>query len=190
MPAANDTQLIEIFGRNRLINDLLLSGVEVATPARDRGVDLIAYVDLDEQIGRFTAVPIQIKAATERSFSIDRKYAKFPDLLFAFVWGIGRPETAIIYVLSYSECVGIGESMGWLRTDSWVQRGKYTTTAPSERLIRLLARYEVHSGTWKSQIASARLELEGPAASAANAVGFMDDPIAVAATEMLAARKR
>lgn len=80
----------------RLVNDLLRSGVEVATPVRDRGVDLIAYVDLDEQIGRFAAVPIQIKAATRRSFSIDQKYAKFPDLLLAFVWGVGQQETATI----------------------------------------------------------------------------------------------
>jgi len=78
MPCPTDTQLTEIFGRNRLINDLLRSGVEVATPARDRGVDLIAYLDIDEQIGRFVAVPIQIKTATQRSFSIDRKYSKFP----------------------------------------------------------------------------------------------------------------
>lgn len=77
MPSVADTQLTEIFGRNRLINDLLLSGVEVATPVRDRGVDLIAYVDLYEQIGRFAAVPIQIKAATQRSFTIDRKYERF-----------------------------------------------------------------------------------------------------------------
>src|SRR5215469_8210906 len=101
MSTSNDTQLTEIYGRNRLINDLLRSGVEVATPVRDRGVDLVAYVDIDEQSGRFTAVPIQIKAATQRSFSIDKKYAKFPDLLLAFVWGVGQPETAAIYALSY-----------------------------------------------------------------------------------------
>ena len=155
MPSVTDTQLTEIFGRNRLINDLLRSGVEVATPARDRGVDLIAYLDIDEQIGRFAAVPIQIKTATQRSFSIDRKYAKFPDLLFAFVRGIGQPETATIYALTYPESVEVGKSMGWLDTESWIQGGRYTTTAPSERLLSLLSRYEIGPGTWKSRIASA-----------------------------------
>ena len=38
-----DSQLIEIIGRNRLINELLRGGLEVATPLRDRGIDLIAY---------------------------------------------------------------------------------------------------------------------------------------------------
>jgi len=78
-----DTQLTEIFGRNRLENDLLQSDVEVATPVRDRGIDLIAYLDLDEQAGRFMAIRIQIKAAARRSFTIDQKYAKFQNLLMA-----------------------------------------------------------------------------------------------------------
>lgn len=124
MPSMADTQLTEIFGRNRLINDLLRSAVGVATPVRDRGVDLIAYVDLDEQIGRFAAVPIQIKTAMQRSFSIDRKYAKVPDLLFAFVWGIGQPETAAICALTYPESLDVGKSMGWLDTESWIQGGR------------------------------------------------------------------
>ncbi|BCM03219.1 hypothetical protein ACQCP0_23670 [Ralstonia pseudosolanacearum] len=154
MPATTDTQLTEIFGRNRLINDLLRSGIEVATPVRDRGVDLIAYVDIDEQIGKFAAVPIQIKAATQRSFSIDRKYAKFPDLLLAFVWGVQKPEAATIYALTYLESLDVGESMGWLQTESWREGGRYTTTAPSERLLGLLSRYEVQPGTWKARITS------------------------------------
>ena len=155
MSTAMNTQLTEVFGRNRLINDLLRSGVEVATPVRDRGVDLIAYVDLDEQMGRFAAVPIQIKAATQRSFTIDRKYARFPDLLMGFVWGVAQPETATIYALTYLESVGVGEKMGWLATDSWLAGGRYTTTAPSEKLVGLLSGYEVHAGTWKSRISTA-----------------------------------
>lgn len=67
-----DTQLTEIFGRNRLMNDVLQSDVEVATPVRDRGVGLIAYLDLDEQANRFMAIPIQIKTAALRSFTTDR----------------------------------------------------------------------------------------------------------------------
>ena len=38
-----DTQMIEIMGRNRLIDELLRAGLEVALPLRDRGIDLIAY---------------------------------------------------------------------------------------------------------------------------------------------------
>ncbi|MCX4151744.1 MULTISPECIES: hypothetical protein [Paraburkholderia] len=150
-----DTQLTEIFGRNRLVNDLLQSDVEVATPVRDRGIDLIAYLDLDEQADRFMAIPIQIKTAARRAFTIDRKYAKFQNLLMAFVWGIERPETATIYAVSYPEFMVIGGEMGWLETASWIDGGRYTTTAPSKRLLELLASYEVRPGAWNARITSA-----------------------------------
>ena len=67
-----DTQTIEILGRNRLVNELLVAGLEVAMPLRDRGIDLIAYVDLAAAVSKFAAVPIQMKAASERAFSIER----------------------------------------------------------------------------------------------------------------------
>ena len=62
------------------------SPTNVAIPARDRGIDLIAYADLGTQVARFSACPIQLKAAIGGSFSVDRKYAKFPNLLIAYVW--------------------------------------------------------------------------------------------------------
>lgn len=84
-----DTQLVEIIGRNRLINELLVAGIEVAQPLRDRGIDLIAYIDIDDEVEKFTAIPIQMKAASARVFSINRKYEKFlPNLVIAFVWGL------------------------------------------------------------------------------------------------------
>lgn len=46
--ATVDTQLVELAGRNWLASELLRAGLEVARPERDRGIDLIAYVDLDE----------------------------------------------------------------------------------------------------------------------------------------------
>jgi len=86
-----DTQLVEIIGRQRLISDLLTADLEIALPIRDRGVDLIAYADLRDQVAHFTACPIQMKAALEASFSIDRKYARFPNLLIAYVWHVSEP---------------------------------------------------------------------------------------------------
>jgi hypothetical protein len=71
--------------KNRLVSELLQAGLEVALPARDRGVDLIAYADIDKQYGRFLARPIQMKAAARCSFGIWRKYLKIHDLILAFV---------------------------------------------------------------------------------------------------------
>jgi len=59
-----DTQVVEIIGRQRMIAELLQDGLEVAMPIRDRGVDLIAYADLNQQLTRFAARPIQMKAST------------------------------------------------------------------------------------------------------------------------------
>jgi len=53
-----DSQTIEILGRNRLVDELLVAGLEVATLLRDRGIDLIAYVDLAADASKFAAVPI------------------------------------------------------------------------------------------------------------------------------------
>ena len=70
-------------GRNRLIEQLLEAGLEVALPLRDHGIDLIAYADRRDP--SFVACPIQMKAGTLKSFGIDRKYEKFPNLIHAFV---------------------------------------------------------------------------------------------------------
>ena len=89
-----DTQTIEILGRNRLVDELLMAGLEVALPLRDRGVDLIAYVELPSVASKFIAVPIQMRAASTRAFSLDAKYAKVSNLVMAYVWGLRAPEHA------------------------------------------------------------------------------------------------
>jgi len=81
-----DSQRVELLGRNRLIAELLRDNLEVALPVRDRGIDLIAYADLSENVTTYVARPIQMKAAWTQGFGIDRKYEKFPDLVIAYVW--------------------------------------------------------------------------------------------------------
>lgn len=45
-----DTQQLELIGRSLLVGELLRDGLEVALPERDRGIDLIAYVEGDRQV--------------------------------------------------------------------------------------------------------------------------------------------
>jgi hypothetical protein len=52
------------------MSQLLQAGLEVARPERDRGIDLIAYLDLDKTVGDFIACPIQVKAVSKTTFSI------------------------------------------------------------------------------------------------------------------------
>ena len=146
-----DSQVIELLGRNRLVDELLLAGLEVALPARDRGVDLIAYADLDETLGTFVARPIQMKASSGEGFRLDRKYERFPDLLLAFVWHLQTPDEAVTFALSYAEALAIADELGWTRTASWA-RGAYGTTRPSARIRRLLEPHRMTASRWRGKV--------------------------------------
>jgi hypothetical protein len=133
-----DGQQVEILGRGILIQRLVEAGVEVARPERDYGVDLIAY--LDREIGGFCASPIQMKSTAGATFSLDRKYESIPGLLLAYVWDVGQPGDAAVYLMSYAEAFGVAEEMGWHQTSSWA-KGSYTATRVSAKLRDLIARY-------------------------------------------------
>lgn len=148
---ALDTQTIEILGRNRLVDELLLAGLEVAIPQRDRGIDLIAYVDLAAVASRFAAVPIQMKAASTRAFSVDAKYAKISNLVIAYVWGLQAPEHAQSFALTYPEVVQIADGLKWTATASWA-KGSYSTSAPSKQLCELLAPFRMSPQAWRRKI--------------------------------------
>ena len=142
-----DTQTTELLGRNRLMSELLHAGLEVALPARDRGVDLIAYADLSSKVQSFVAIPIQMKAASKRSFSVDKKYAKISNLMLAHVWHLDTPDKAVTYALRYPEAVAIAEEMGWTKTASW-ERGGYSTSNPSKNLCVLLEAHRMSPVNW------------------------------------------
>lgn len=97
-------------------------------------------------------MPIQLKAATGRSFSIATKYAKFPNLLHAFVWGLGKEIEPVTYAVTQPEAVALGETMGWTKTKSW-KRGFYTNQQPGKRLLALLEPYRMNPERWWKKIA-------------------------------------
>ena len=143
--------MIEIMGRNRLIDELLRAGLEVALPMRDRGIDLIAYVDLANQVSAFVACPIQMKAASGRSFSISRKHEKFANLIYAYVWGLSSTEDAATYALTYPEAIAVGDAMGYTLTPSW-KDGVYSTQRPSKKLVALLEPHRMTPKRWRQKI--------------------------------------
>ena len=147
-----DTQTIEIIGRNRLVNELLQAGLEVALPLRDHGIDLVAYADSGERVSAFVACPIQMKAASKRSFSIKRKYEKFPNLLHAFVWNVGSGDESETYALTYTEAVTVGDEMEYTRRTSWQTGGRYSTSAPGKKLLKLLKPYRMTAPAWWQKV--------------------------------------
>lgn len=147
-----DTQTIEIVGRQRLSGELLAAGLEVAMPLRDRGIDLIAYADLDRQVKRFTARPIQMKSARERSFGVWRKYNKIHDLILAYVWHLDDPARAVTYALSCEEAEAIATAMGWTDTASWTEKGMYSTNSPSVKLCELMEPHRMTKEGWWAKV--------------------------------------
>jgi hypothetical protein len=135
------------------VDELLRAGLEVALPMRDRGIDLIAYADLGSKVNTFIACPIQMKASSSRSFSINRKYEKFPILIHAFVWGLQSPEKAETYALTNAEAVAVGELMGYTATPSW-RKGAYSTQQPSKKLMKLMRPYLMSPEKWHKKVAS------------------------------------
>jgi len=156
------TQLVELAGRHWLTSQLLAAGLEVARPERDHGIDLIAYLDLDEQLGDFAACPIQLKASSTSAFGLDPKYAKFRRLLIVYVWYLGDPAQTTAYALSYQEALTIATKMGWTKTASWITGGRhqkrgYVTNNPSGRLKELLTPFKMTPDNWRQKlVASSR----------------------------------
>lgn len=139
------SQQIEILGRSRLKAALIEAGLEVATPERDNGIDLIMYRWSPEG-GEFVARPVQMKAATEFTFGVDRKYERIPALVIAHVMNARGGDHAI-YAMTYREAAEIAATLGWTKTKSW-EDGGYTRTYGSKKLIEALEPYRMAPGDW------------------------------------------
>ena len=115
-----DSQQVEIVGKHILIANLLAAGIEVAEPMRDRGIDLIAFID-GKSGGRFEACPIQVKAATDQSFGLDKKYEKSHNLRIVFIWNATIPKDSELYSLTYEEAESVLHEMKYSLSESWKQ---------------------------------------------------------------------
>lgn len=134
-----DTQIVEIKGRNKLVNALLEKGIEVAIPLRDNGIDLIIF---DTSGQPFKAIPIQMKAAEKRSFSFNEKYKKIPDIRIAYVWNVDKKDTEI-YLLKYQETRQIVEKKGYKlsKTKKGVKHYTVSSIAEGNELYELIRPY-------------------------------------------------
>lgn len=144
-PLELDSQQVEILGRNRIKAALIEAGLEVATPERDNGIDLIAY--RWSTSGLFSARPVQIKAASGFAFGIERKCERIPGLIMAFIMG-ARRETYTIYAMRYSDLLAIATQRGWTETASWTAGDKYVLTRASAELDDALRPFVATPRTW------------------------------------------
>lgn len=150
-----DSQQIEIAGRNRLVSELLAASIEVARPERDRGIDLIAYLDRRGRDRTFRAIPIQMKASSAECFSINAKYRKTSGLIMAYIWHIATPDRAVTYAISYTQALQVASRMRYTNTESW-RRGSYFTSRPSVKLRELLNKHRATPQLWRNLVEHAR----------------------------------
>lgn len=134
-----DTQQKEILGCAILKSYLIAGGIEVASPERDNGIDLIAY----KFHNSFNAFPIQMKSSANESFSINKKYESIPGLWMAYVWHIQDPQRSSVYFMKYNDAIEIGNQMGWTKTDSWNIKGEYSNSSPGGVLKKLIIPYKM-----------------------------------------------
>jgi hypothetical protein len=150
-----DSQLIELSGRHFLIAQLVAGGLEVAIPVRDRGIDLVAYLDLSAETKRFVSSPIQMKASQEARFSIDRKYERIANLILAFVWHVEDPAKACVYALTYQEAFRLIDKRGHTTTSSWLVKKGWSVPNPGKEWMKDLEPYRMTPDRWRQRIESA-----------------------------------
>jgi len=146
-----DSQLVEMAGKHLLISRLVAAGFEVAEPLRDKGIDLIVY----RGDKGFTAWPIQMKASTQESFSLDRKYKKTPNLLIAYVWNVNAAQHGEVCLLTFDNAVKVMEMKGYAKTDSWTKNGYYFVRNAGSELKGLLKQYGMTTEQWREKIQAA-----------------------------------
>jgi hypothetical protein len=143
-----DSQLTEVFGKNLLISHLVAAGFEVAQPVRDKGIDLIVYREGKD----FVARPIQLKAYSHESFSLDIKYKRFPHLLIAYVWNVQVPERSDVYALTFDDALQVLNKKGYSKTDSWTKGGRYFVRDAGVKLKKILEPYKMTTEKWQEKL--------------------------------------
>jgi hypothetical protein len=150
-PAKVDSQLTELAGKHMLISQLVAAGYEIAEPLRDKGIDLVAYRE-GKGAEDFWAYPIQIKASSHESFSLDVKYERFPRLLIAYIWNVHGPERSEVYALTFKDARHVMEEKGYLKTDSWTKRGYYFVRDAGNELKTMLEPYRMTPERWQERL--------------------------------------
>jgi hypothetical protein len=135
----DDSQLVEIAGKHLLISRLIAAGYEVAEPIRDKGIDLIVYRDSRN----FEAFPIQMKAFTRESFSLDQKYEGIPNLHIAYVWNVNASIASEVYLLTYSQALGVLTKKGYAKSRSWRDGRYYYVRDAGSELKKLLGPFHL-----------------------------------------------
>ena len=124
--------------------ELMRRGIDVAYPASDMGVDLLAYRLAPGQAvsGRF--VPIQVKARSASGYNFQRSwFDKAPGVVLVHVWHLQT--TPEFYVLE--NLARVEQALGRIHSasDAWQKSGGYSVTNAGTDVIE---RMQPHRDKW------------------------------------------
>lgn len=106
--------------------ELMRRGVNVAYPAYDGGIDLLAYRELDFS----RVVPIQIKSRSSTGYNFQRSWFRIKGLVLVQVWHVSvKPE---FYIFGNLEDVEEALGVEHCATESWMAKGGYSVTDPGK----------------------------------------------------------
>ncbi|MFE7299875.1 hypothetical protein [Streptomyces sp. NPDC057579] len=146
-----DTGATEVLGRSWLTTELIRSGVEVARPERDIGVDLITYTS-----GATWMLPIQLKTVGLNGLTVFRKYVEEPVALVYVLLGdrdggsAGRDETTA-YLMTPEEAWALPTALGQKIDPDF--HTTYRFSSLTRALVEKLEAHRVRPGTWRERLA-------------------------------------
>jgi hypothetical protein len=111
--------------------ELMRRGVNVAYPAYDGGIDLLAYRELDFS----RVVPIQIKTRSSTCYNFQRSWFRIKGLVLVQVWHTSNTPEFYIFV----NLGDVEDALGaHCLSESWRVKGGYNVTDPGkENLDRM-----------------------------------------------------
>jgi hypothetical protein len=119
--------------------ELLRRGVNVAYPAFDGGIDVLAYRELHFE----HVVPIQVKARSSTCYHFQRSWFVVPRLVLVQVWQVTT--TPEFYIFGNLQQVEQALGSQYAASLSWRRDGRYNVTAPGPEAIE---RMQEHRDRW------------------------------------------
>jgi hypothetical protein len=128
--------------------ELMRRGIEVAYPASDVGVDLLAYrLDRKQTVaGKF--VPIQVKARSASGYNFQRSwFERCPGIVLVQVWHVENVETGPEFYILES-VARVEEALGpkHAASVSWRINGGYSVTVAGKEPYE---RMQAHRDKWE-----------------------------------------
>jgi hypothetical protein len=136
--SAHSSALTGKAGEVCVAGELLRRGVDVAIPAYDKGIDLLAYREHDLT----KIVPIQVKARANTGYNFQRDWFRIPALVLVHVWRL--QSTPEFYVFAGLDDVVDALGPVLANSQSWKKvAGGYNVTDPGA-----VARMQPHRDRW------------------------------------------